>query len=103
MEKLDFKTILMGILASLCGYVFYGYIALQAEVNVLKTRVEQNRSELRDLWNKYNDQLDKEVNFITKFYDFKIKEQSDNDEVREDISKLRTEMRETELRIFKDK
>jgi hypothetical protein len=85
MGNLDFKTILMGIVASLSGYVFYGYIELKAEVNVVKTQLEQSQSELRDLWSKYNAQLDKEVNFITKFYEFQKKEQADKDQLKEEL------------------
>ena len=85
MGNLDFKTILMGIVASLSGYVFYGYIELKAEVNVVKTQLEQSQSELRDLWSKYNEQLDKEVNFITKFYEFQKKEQADKDQLKEEL------------------
>ena len=89
MGNLDFKTILMGIVASLSGYVFYGYIELKAEVNVVKTQLEQANSELRDLWGKYNEQLDKEVNFITKFYEFQKQEQADKDEMREELLEFR--------------
>jgi hypothetical protein len=51
---LDGKTIAMAALASLVGYVFYGFINLQAKVDTMEAKQQQVISEQRDLWDKYN-------------------------------------------------
>lgn len=66
--EIDGKTIAMGALASLVGYVFYGFINLQAKVETEATKQEQVMSEQRDLWTKYNEDLEHKVQFMEKFY-----------------------------------
>ena len=72
MDKIDTKTILMGILASLCGYIFYGYIGLSAKVDTIETKQNQVMSEQRDLWGKYNDDLREKVTFMKEYYHDKL-------------------------------
>lgn len=75
LEKLDTKNILMGILASLCGYIFYGYIGLSAKVETLETKQNQVMSEQRDLWGKYNRDLEEKVSFIKDYYTNRLEDQ----------------------------
>jgi hypothetical protein len=64
---LDGKTIAMGALASLVGYVFYGFINLQAKVETMEAKQQQVMSEQRDIWNKYNADLDDKLNFLKDY------------------------------------
>ena len=75
MGNIDTKTILMGILASLCGYIFYGYIGLSAKVDTIETKQNQVMGEQRDLWAKYNDDLKEKVVFMKEYYEHKEDEQ----------------------------
>jgi hypothetical protein len=67
-DLLDGKTIAMGALASLVGYVFYGFINLQAKVDTMEAKQEQVISEQRDLWNKYNADMDKKIEFLKTYF-----------------------------------
>jgi hypothetical protein len=69
---LDGKTIAMGALASLVGYVFYGFINLQAKVDTMEAKQEQVIGEQRDLWSKYNADLDKKIDFMKSYFDAKV-------------------------------
>ncbi len=80
MANLDTKTILMGILASLCGYIFYGYIGLSAKVDTLETVIMQHDSELDDIWSKYNDEISKQFIMYEKFMEFQIEYYKDKAE-----------------------
>ena len=72
----DGKTIAMGALASLVGYVFYGFINLQAKVDTIETKQVQVQGEQRDLWGKYNDDLDNKIEFMKDYYEFKVNNES---------------------------
>jgi hypothetical protein len=69
---LDGKTIAMGALASLVGYVFYGFINLQAKVDTMEAKQIQVMSEQRDLWNKYNADIDKKLDFLQNYMQSKV-------------------------------
>jgi hypothetical protein len=69
---LDGKTIAMGALASLVGYVFYGFINLQAKVETMEAKQQQVMSEQRDLWGKYNADLDKKLVFLQDYMQSKV-------------------------------
>ena len=64
MENIDTKTILMGILASLCGYIFYGYIELSSDFKSYKTStdkvIEAHTSQLENYWSNYNKDIEKQ-------------------------------------------
>ena len=85
MENIDVKTILMGILASLCGYIFYGYIELSAKVETQQTIIEQHDSELNDIWGKYNADIEKQFAMFEKFMEFKANEATKREELREEL------------------
>ncbi len=91
MEKIDTKTILMGILASLCGYIFYGYIELSAKVDTQQTIIEQHDSELNDIWGKYNADIEKQFEMFEKFMEFKTEEAKEREAVREDLLEFKIE------------
>jgi len=63
-SDIDGKTVSMGALASLVGYVFYGFINLQAGVKTIKTKQDQVISEQKDLWGKYNEAGKMTMNFM---------------------------------------
>ena len=71
-EMLDGKTMAMGVLASLTGYIFYGHISLAAKTETIETKQNQVLSEQRDLWNKYNSDLDKKLEFMKEYYLFQL-------------------------------
>jgi hypothetical protein len=73
---LDGKTIAMGALASLVGYVFYGFINLQAKVDTIDTKQVQVQGEQRDLWGKYNEDMDDKIDFMKDYYEFKVDNES---------------------------
>lgn len=86
MNKIDTKTVLMGILASLCGYIFYGYIGLSAKVDTIDTKQEQVISEQRDLWSKYNRDLEEKVRFMKEYYESRLEDQEQWTEYYKDKS-----------------
>ncbi len=73
---LDGKTIAMGALTSLVGYVFYGFINLQAKVDTIDTKQVQVQGEQRDLWGKYNEDMDDKIDFMKDYYEFKVDNES---------------------------
>jgi len=91
MEKIDTKTILMGILASLCGYIFYGYIELSAKVDTQQTIITQHDSELNDIWGKYNADIEKQFAMFEKFMEFKTSEAKEREELREELVEFKIE------------
>jgi hypothetical protein len=91
MENIDVKTILMGILASLCGYIFYGYIELSAKVDTQQTIIAQHDSELNDIWSKYNADIEKQFAMFEKFMEFKTDEAKEREQLREELLEFKIE------------
>jgi hypothetical protein len=89
-SDIDGKTITIGALASLVGYVFYGFINLQAEVKTLKTKQDQVLSEQRDLGGKYNDAG-------ARMMDFMIEDAKKIEQLKEKILQVRLEESNREL------
>lgn len=91
MDKIDAKTVLMGILASLSAYIFYGYIGLSAKVDTQQQIIEQNRSELDDIWSKYNADIEKQFAMFEKFMTFKEEEATKREHIREELLEFKAE------------
>jgi hypothetical protein len=91
MGNIDTKNILMGILASLCGYIFYGYIELSAKVDTQQTIIEQHDSELNDIWSKYNADIEKQFTMFEKFMTFKEEEAVKRERIREELLEFKVE------------
>jgi hypothetical protein len=81
----------MAILASLCGYVFYGYIELSAQVQQQQKVIEQNASELDDIWGKYNADIEKQFVMFEKFMEFKEEEATKREHIREELLEFKAE------------
>jgi len=75
LSDIDGKTIAMGALASLVGYVFYGFINLQAETRTIITKQNQVMSEQKDLWGKYNAEAMYKVEFMQQYYNSKLEDE----------------------------
>lgn len=71
------KTIMMGIVGSLTGFVFYGHINLKARVDTIETKQNQVLVEQRDLWGKYNQEADYKINSIRTYYKDKLRDESE--------------------------
>ena len=69
---LDGKTIVMAVVASLTGYIFYGHINLSAKVETVVTKQEQVVSEQKDLWGKYNEEAMYKIQFMKEYYTDKV-------------------------------
>jgi hypothetical protein len=95
LNEVDGKTLAMGALASLVGYVFYGFINLQAKVDVIDTNQKQVQSEQRDLWDKYNKDQAEKFRFATEFWEFKVQE-------AEDKAKAKSELLEFKVEYYKN-
>ncbi len=94
--EIDSNKILMAILGSLVGYVFYGHIRLEATVGVHDIEINQGESERIDLWGKYNDAGE-------KFMDFLIQDAREKESLREEI--IKNDLKHTEywLEYYKHK
>ena len=91
LSNIDGKTMALAALASLVGYVFYGFIELQALVDTVVTKQEQVIGEQRDLWGKFNnDQADK-FTFATEFWQFKVQEAEDKAAARNELMEFKVE------------
>ena len=93
MDKIDSSKILMGILASLCGYIFYGYIGLSSKVESMATKMHQMESEQKDLWGKYNAELENRHHDIKDFYIFQLKDAEDKSDILEKVYNLKSEIK----------
>jgi hypothetical protein len=96
LANIDTNQILMGILGSLVGYVFYGHINLEAKVSVHDIQMKQGISERKDIWNKYNDAG--EAYMIHMIEDAREKEQ-----IKEQLLQVRLEESNRELQFYKSK
>jgi len=85
MKDFGFKEILLLVLSSLSGYVFYDHIQLSSDFNSLKEKVEQNSSELDDIWGKYNNNIEKQFVMLEKFMTFKEEEATKREQIREEL------------------
>ena len=88
LADIDNKTVLMAVMGSLIGYVFYGFIELSAKVDTMATELHQVQSEQRDLWNKYNQDQQTKFDFAVKFYEYKLEQEQTWKEFYKDRSKL---------------
>ncbi len=64
--------VILTVVGSLVGYVFYGHIQLDAKVSTMESKQEQVISEQRDLWGKYNDEAMYKVEFMKEYYIDKV-------------------------------
>ncbi len=96
MPKIDTNQILMAILGSLVAYVFYGHIALEAKVSVHDLQLEQDGSELNDIWGKYNSAGEQMMNFM-------IRDAREKEELKEEILTLELKESERWLEYWKAK
>ena len=76
-ELLNTKTLMMGVLASLTGFIFYGHINLKARVDTIDTKQIQLMAELRDLWSKYNQESQYKINSIRTYYQDRLIDESE--------------------------
>ena len=53
-NKMNMTNAVMAIMGSLLAFMFYGRIQDAADIIALKGEVGQAKSELRDVWGKYN-------------------------------------------------
>lgn len=72
LSDIDGKTIVMACAASLTAYVFYGHINLAADVKAMQTKQEQVVGEQKDIWAKYNDDMDDKVDFMTNYFSYQL-------------------------------
>lgn len=91
MNDIDGKTMAMGALASLVGYVFYGFINLQALVDTISTKQEQVRTEQVNLWGKFNDDQADKFAFATEFWAFKVQEAEDKATAARELMEFKVE------------
>lgn len=94
LANIDTNQILMGILGSLVGYVFYGHINLEARVSGIVIEQAQGKSERRDLWGKYNDAG-------ASYMQHMISDAREKEQIKEDILTVRLEEANRELKKLK--
>jgi hypothetical protein len=73
-DLLDGKVIVMAVMASLTGYIFYGHINLEATVSTMDAVQVQSASELDDLWGKFNGGQKMFFDNAIKEMDYKVKQ-----------------------------
>lgn len=88
-QQIDFKVILIAIIGSLVGYVFYGHIQLEADVSVFRERQQQQESEIDDLWEKYNKEQSMKFEMAAKFYQMQIDYQKDRAELEKRLNQTK--------------
>ena len=66
----------MAVVGSLTAYVFYGHINLTAKVETVDVRTKQSEVEIDDLWGKYNHTLDKNFEFMEKYYQKELEKET---------------------------
>jgi len=73
---MDFKSILTTIVGAVIlgalAYVFNSIGELKHQQDTQSVKIDQMQSEQKDLWNKYNVALDKQVDFLQMFYGHKL-------------------------------
>jgi hypothetical protein len=67
--------VVLTVVGSLVGYVFYGHIQLDAKVSTMESKQEQVIGEQRDLWGKYNDEAMYKVEFMKEYYNDKVEDE----------------------------
>ncbi|MCK5605516.1 hypothetical protein KAR91_26725 [Candidatus Pacearchaeota archaeon] len=70
----DKDMILKAVGGSLMAYLFYGHIALQAKVGTLEAELVQAKSELDDIWGKYNGSQEMFMNHGMSEMEYKVKQ-----------------------------
>ena len=96
LANIDTNQILMGILGSLVGYIFYGHINLEAKVAGLVIEQTQGKSERVDIWNKYNDAGE---NYMIHMID----DAREKEQIKEQILQVKLEEANRELEQLKNK
>lgn len=76
---MDKNTIVQGIiglllagLGSAIGWLFNSIGELKHNVDIINVEVKQNRTELNDIWTKYNKEQDLKLKQMQAFYEFQI-------------------------------
>lgn len=76
---MDFKSILTTVIGAIIlgalAFVFNSIGELKHGADTTSVKIEQMQSEQRDLWTKYNTSLEKQVEFLTKFYEHELQAQ----------------------------
>jgi hypothetical protein len=96
LANIDTNQILMGILGSLVGYVFYGHINLEAKVSGLIIEQTQGKTERVDIWKKYN-------NAGAQYMEHMIQDAREKEQIKEQILQVKLEEANRELHFYKNK
>ena len=96
LANIDTNQILMGILGSLVGYVFYGHINLEAKVSGILIEQAQGKSERVDMWTKYN-------NAGESYMIHMIEDAREKEQIKEQILQVKLEEANRELERLKNK
>lgn len=64
--------IVLTVVGSLVGYVFYGHITLEAKVLTMDSKQKQVIGEQRDIWGKYNSEAMYKIEFMKEYYNDKV-------------------------------
>ena len=64
-------------LGSAIGWLFNSISELKHNQDIINVEVQQNASELNDIWNKYNDEQRQKMGEIAKFYEFQLEYKND--------------------------
>ena len=96
MPKIDTNQILIAILGSLVGYVFYGHIKVESTVGGIVIEQSQGKSERINLWGKYNDAG-------ASYMEHMIEDAREKEQLKEEILKVRLEEANRELDRLRNK
>ena len=89
-SKINMNNAVMAIMGSLLAFMFYGRIQDAADIIALKGEVIQAKSELRDVWGKYNDAG-------KQMMDFMINDAREKEQIKELIKDSELKAKDVQL------
>lgn len=96
LSEIDGKTATMAIMGSLLAFMFYGRIQDAADIVRLNGEVKQAKSELRDVWGKYNSAGEQYMQHM-------IQDAREKEQIKEQILQVKLEEANRELGFYKNK
>lgn len=97
------KNAVLMIMGSLMAYNFYGGIDATSINKSQEGEIVQLKSEQRDLWGKYNDDIKEKMEMIQSMGDYMIEQEKEKSRLQEEISRIELENNKKWEEFWKNK
>lgn len=86
------RQAVLAVMGSLMAYNFYGRIEDAANIQAMQQEIKQIKGEQRDLWGKYNADIDEKGQMMMNMANYMIEQEKVHSELRQETSRVELEL-----------